>query len=67
MNAATVVYYLTIVAVLAVAVVLVLGLATLLKGGDTNLSQKLMRWRVGLQFVAIAMIMLFVLLTRGFA
>ena len=67
MNAATVVYYLTIVAVLAVAVVLVFGLSTLLKGGDTNLSQKLMRWRVGLQFIAIAIIMLFVLLTRGFA
>ena len=63
----TLVYYLTGVAVLAVAVVLVWGLSTLLRGGTPNLSQKLMRWRIGLQFIAILVIMLFVYLTRGFA
>ena len=63
--ASTVAYYLSILAVLAVAVVLVMGLTALLKGGDTNLSQRLMRWRVGLQFIAIVIIMLFVYLTRG--
>lgn len=67
MNAANIVYYLTIMAVLAVAVVLVFGLSTLLRGGNTNLSQRLMRWRVGLQFIAILLIVLFVFLTRGFA
>lgn len=41
----------------AVAIVLVLGLANMLRGGDPSLSQKLMRWRVGLQFVAIIVIM----------
>jgi hypothetical protein len=42
----------------AVAVVLVLGLANMLRGGSPNLSQKLMRWRVVLQFIAIIVIML---------
>ncbi len=41
----------------SVAVVLVLGLFNTWKGGDPNLSQKLMRWRIGLQFVAIVIIM----------
>ena len=63
----TLIYYLTTVAVLAVAVVLVWGLSTLLRGGTPDLSQKLMRWRIGLQFIAILVIMLFVYLTRGFA
>ena len=44
------------VAVGAVFVVLLLGLANMLRGGSPNLSQKLMRWRVGLQFVAIVLI-----------
>jgi hypothetical protein len=45
------------VAVGAVAVVLALGLFNMLRGGSPNTSQKLMRWRVILQFVAIVCIM----------
>jgi Hypoxia induced protein conserved region len=45
------------VAIAAVAIVLVLGLANMLRGGDPNRSQKLMRLRVILQFVAIVIIM----------
>jgi hypothetical protein len=45
------------VAVGLVAVVLCLGLFNMLRGGSPNLSQKLMRWRIGLQFVAILVIM----------
>jgi Hypoxia induced protein conserved region len=41
----------------SVAVVLLLGLGNMLKGGSPNTSQKLMRWRVILQFVAIIAIM----------
>jgi len=41
----------------AVAIVLVLGLINLLRGGSPNTSQKLMRMRVLLQFVAIIVIM----------
>ena len=67
MIASTAVYYLTVLAVLAVGCVLIWGLSTLLRGDNPNLSQKLMRWRVGLQFIAVVVIMLFVYLTRGFA
>jgi Hypoxia induced protein conserved region len=55
-----VLYHLVTLAVLAVFVVLALGLWNLTRGKSPNLSQKLMRWRVGLQFVAIVIIMLFV-------
>jgi Hypoxia induced protein conserved region len=50
--------YIVPLAIAAVAVVLVLGLFNMLRGGSPNLSQKLMRWRVVLQFVAIIIIML---------
>lgn len=56
----TLMYNLTTVAVLAVFVCLVIGLWTMMKGTSPNLSQKLMRWRVGLQFVAILVILGFV-------
>jgi hypothetical protein len=45
------------VAIGVVAIVLVLGLANMLRGGSPNTSQKLMRWRVVLQFIAIIVIM----------
>jgi hypothetical protein len=45
------------VALLAVAVVLVLGLWNMMKGGSGNTSQKLMRMRVLLQGIAIALVM----------
>lgn len=41
----------------AVAAVLCAGLFNMLRGGSPNLSQNLMRWRVGLQFFAIVVIM----------
>jgi Hypoxia induced protein conserved region len=50
-------YNLVPFAVGAVAVVLLLGLANMLRGGSPNLSQKLMRLRVLLQFIAIIVIM----------
>jgi hypothetical protein len=40
-----------------VAVVLILGLANMMRGGAPQISQKLMRLRVLLQFVAIVIIM----------
>jgi hypothetical protein len=50
--------YIVPMAIAAVAVVLMLGLYNMLRGGSPNLSQKLMRWRVVLQFIAIIIIML---------
>lgn len=60
----TLLYYGTTIAVLAVLVVLGLGLRSMLKGDNANLSQKFMRWRVGLQFLAILVIIAYVLVIR---
>ena len=49
--------YVVPAAVAAVAIVLLLGLYNMLRGGSANLSQTLMRWRVILQFVAIIIVM----------
>ena len=49
--------YLAPVAVATVAVVLVLGLLNMMRGGNPNRSQTLMRWRVLLQFAAIIIVM----------
>jgi NADH:ubiquinone oxidoreductase subunit 6 (subunit J) len=49
--------YLVPIAVGAVALVLLLGLANMLRGGSPNTSQMLMRWRVVLQLIAIVIIM----------
>jgi Hypoxia induced protein conserved region len=46
------------IVVAAVALVLLLGLINMMRGGSPNTSQKLMRWRVALQFVAIVITML---------
>jgi hypothetical protein len=50
-------YYAVPIAIGAVAVVLLLGFANMMRGGSPNTSQKLMRWRVVLQFIAIVVIM----------
>ena len=52
------VYYGVPIAIGAVAVVLLLGLTNMMRGGSPNTSQKLMRLRVLLQFVAVIVIML---------
>jgi NADH:ubiquinone oxidoreductase subunit 6 (subunit J) len=49
--------YIVPIAIGAVAVVLLLGLINMMRGGSPNTSQKLMRLRVLLQFVAIIIIM----------
>ena len=45
--------------------VLLGGLWTMLRCGNPSLSQMLMRWRVGLQFAAIVIIMLAIYFKRG--
>jgi len=50
-------YYGVPIAIAAVAAVLVLGLVNMMRGGSPDTSQRLMRWRVLLQFVAIIIIM----------
>jgi len=46
------------IAIGAVGVVLLLGLTNMMRGGSPSTSQKLMRLRVLLQFIAIVVIML---------
>jgi uncharacterized membrane protein SpoIIM required for sporulation len=46
-------YILAIIVMAAVAVVLLMGLFNMMRGGDGNRSQKLMRARVMLQGVAV--------------
>lgn len=50
--------FLVTIAVAAVAVVLIMGLLNMMRGGSPNTSQTLMRWRVGLQFIAIIVIVI---------
>ncbi len=46
-----------LVAALALVVlVLIAGFMNMFRGGDPRVSQNLMRWRVGLQFLALAII-----------
>lgn len=62
---ATLLYHATTLAALAVALALGLGLRNMMRGTNPSLSQTLMRWRVGLQFVAIVVIMLAVYFRRA--
>jgi hypothetical protein len=50
-------YALVPLAVAAVAVVLLFGLINMMRGGSPQTSQKLMRLRVLMQFIAIVVIM----------
>lgn len=49
-------------AVLAVAVILLIGIGGFAKGGEFNKknANKVMRWRIGMQAVAVALILLLI-------
>ncbi|MGE0767976.1 MAG: twin transmembrane helix small protein [Hyphomicrobiaceae bacterium] len=58
--------HLTVLAALCVFGVLLAGLWNMARSGtNANLSQKLMRWRVGLQFLAIVITMLTIALVKN--
>jgi hypothetical protein len=57
--------YIVTAALVAVSLVLLAGLWNMLRGTNPNLSQTLMRWRVVLQFLAIAIMMILVYLFRS--
>lgn len=48
---------LSIIGMVAVAIVLVLGLLNMAKGGTPSRSQKLMRLRILFQFIAVVLVM----------
>ncbi|MBL8584157.1 MAG: twin transmembrane helix small protein [Rhizobiaceae bacterium] len=56
---------LAILVMVAVVVVLLKGLANMLRGGSGNTSNKLMQARVALQFVAIVLLMFGLWLSGG--
>lgn len=60
-------FWLVAIAVLIVLGILLLGIGSFGKGGDFNRrnANKIMRWRIGAQFVAVLLILLFVYLRRG--
>jgi len=49
--------YIIPIAIAAVTIALFLGLWNMMRGGSANTSQKLMRWRVILQFGAVFLMM----------
>jgi hypothetical protein len=55
----TTMYYLSTGTMLAVVAVLLAGLWVMLRGRSPNLSQKLMRWRVGLQLAAVVLLVVY--------
>ena len=56
-NPTTLVSYAIIIALAVAATVLLLGLWDMVSGRSPNTSQKVMRWRVVLQFIAICLVM----------
>lgn len=61
----TILTYLTLFVMGLVAIVLIRGLANMLKGGSGSKSNKLMQMRIVLQAVAIVLIMLTLWVTGG--
>lgn len=49
----------------AVVLVLLAGMWNMMRGGSPNRSQTFMRWRVILQFAAIVLVVVIVLIGRG--
>ena len=53
-----VVNYMIPLGLAAVTAVLLAGLLNMLRSGSASTAQKLMRWRVGLQFATVVLVML---------
>ncbi len=55
-------FLLVVIAVLIVAGILLFGIGTFGKGGDFNRkhANRIMRWRIGAQFVAVVLILIYV-------
>ncbi len=55
-------FILVVIAVLIVAGILLFGIGTFGKGGDFNRkhANRIMRWRIGAQFVAVVLILIYV-------
>ncbi|KPP83297.1 MAG: Hypoxia induced protein conserved region [Rhodobacteraceae bacterium HLUCCO07] len=60
-------FWVAALACVAVLIILMIGVGGFAKGGDFNRkhANKVMRWRIGAQAVAIALILLFVWMRSG--
>lgn len=58
-------FILAAAAVLGTAAILLLGIGNFGRGGDPKQGNKFMRWRIVAQFVAVLLILLFVLVRNG--
>ncbi len=60
-------FWVVALACVAVLIILMIGVGGFAKGGDFNRkhANKVMRWRIGAQAVAIALILLFVWIRSG--
>jgi len=59
-------FWVIVLVIAAVLIILMLGMSSFGKGGEFNRknANRLMRWRIGVQFVAVILIVIFVYL-RG--
>ena len=60
-------FFVVAFACLAVLAILMVGIGGFAKGGDFNRkhANRIMRWRIGAQFIAVILILLFVWLRSG--
>lgn len=60
-------FYVVLIAVLAVAGILVFGIGSFGKGGEFNKKHgnRMMRWRIGAQFIAVLLILGYVAIRGG--
>ncbi len=60
-------FFLVLFAVLIVAGILLLGIGTFGRGGEFNkkYANKIMRWRIGAQFIAVVLILFYVWVRGG--
>lgn len=61
---ATIIEVMVYVAMGGVVIALVMGLGSMMSGKKNNKSNQMMRWRVGLQFVAIALLAILVFVVK---
>ncbi len=59
-------FWIVAIACLAVLAILIFGVGTFAKGGEFNrkYANRIMRWRIGAQFVAVLLIIAFVWIRR---
>lgn len=63
----SILYIIVVIAILAVVVVLMVGLGAFTTGGEFNkkYANKLMRWRIILQAIAVGLILLYVFVRQS--